>query len=233
MSRKFIVSGASRGIGLATAQALLKTGHSVVGISRSESPLPSSPDFSSVILDLTNTAEISRIMKVLLQQHPDISGLINNAGSGLFGSLEEFSIEQIQTSIQLNLISSIHLTRCVVSTLKQQHRSDIIFIGSESALQGARYGSIYCAAKFGIRGFAQSLRHECANRNTHVCLINPGMVRSHFFDELAFEPGPAEENAIATEDIATAVISVVNSADNAVVEEININPSKHVVRKKP
>ena len=116
--------------------------------------------------------------------------------------------------------------------LKQHDRSDIIFIGSESALKGGRYGSIYSAAKFGLRGAAQSLRHECAGSNCHVGIIQPGMTDTGFFDTLSFQPGPHKNNSLLAEDIATATLSMLNAPDNAVVEEIVVNPIQHVVQKK-
>ena len=230
--RKIIVSGASRGIGLATAKALLDQGHQVIGISRSESPLATEDDFFSLRLDLMDSAALESDLKTTIKQHPDVSGLINNAGGGFFGSLEEFSTRQIQEAIQLNLLSAIMLTRSVISTLKKQSRSDIVFIGSEAALAGAKYGSLYSAAKFGMRGFSQSLRHECSNQNCHVCIINPGMVRTSFFDKLSFEPGIAPENAIRARDVAAAILSCINTSDNTIVEEITLNPAKFVVKRK-
>jgi short-subunit dehydrogenase len=231
--RKFLVTGSSCGIGHAICSTLLKQGHQVIGISRSPAnDLNANSLFTHVQLDLSSNLQATSTIKSLLNTHNDISGLVNNAGSGMFGSLEEFSLKQIEASLQLNLISAIHLTRLMISTLKKQPRSDIIFMGSESALQGGRYGSVYSAAKFGLRGFAQALRHECARSNTHVGVINPGMVRSDFFQSLSFEPGDQKDNALEPEDVANAVLSLINCKDNAVIEEITLNPLKRVVKKR-
>ncbi|MCB1755347.1 MAG: SDR family NAD(P)-dependent oxidoreductase [Gammaproteobacteria bacterium] len=231
--RCFVISGTSRGIGYAIADALLASGHFVYGISRSEPEgLSDHDNFRWLQVDLGDGAASEAAMRRLLSSDTTIDGLINNAGSGLFGSLEEFSFSQIEQSLRINLLASIQLTRLLISTLKRQARSDIVFIGSESALQGGRYGSLYSAAKFGLRGFAQALRHECSNSNTHVSIVNPGMVRSSFFDGLHFEPGEHADNALLPRDVADAVMTIINAPDHALIDEINMTPLKRVARKK-
>ena len=232
-SRTIIVTGASKGIGRSVCETLLKDGHSVVGLSRSKpDSLLDFTAFTPIQIDLLDNDAIATKLPKLLKQHPEISGLVNNAGVGMFGSLEEFSFAQISNSLQINLLSAIHITRLLVSHLKQQQRGDIVFVGSESALQGARYGSIYSAAKFALRGFSQSLRHECANSNTHIGIVNPGMVSSHFFDDLKFQPGAEANHSLKPIDVALAVTHLINSPDHSIVEEITLNPQKRVVKKK-
>jgi NADP-dependent 3-hydroxy acid dehydrogenase YdfG len=116
--------------------------------------------------------------------------------------------------------------------MKQHEQGDIIFLGSEAALHGARQGSIYCASKFALRGFAQSLREECGKAHVRVTLINPGAVRTPFFRELSFEPGMAADNAINPLDIAAAVLLVLKSRPGTVFDEINLTPLNHVWQKK-
>ncbi len=231
-TRRIIVSGASRGIGETICHLLLKEGHNVIGIARDYSNTNNHKNFKRIALDLNDTKAMETTVGSLVKEYPDIDGLINNAGAGKFASLEEFSIKQIEALLQLNLHSAILLTRMLITTLKKQKRSDIVFMGSESGLQGARYGSVYCATKFGLRGFAQSLRHECASNNLHVGIINPGMVRSSFFDQLKFEPGTSRDNALQLEDVANTVLSLLNAPDHVMIEEINLNPLIKIVKKK-
>jgi short-subunit dehydrogenase len=227
--RCFLLTGANRGIGAACAQQLLDAGHRVIGVSRQ--PGMERQGLTQIQFDLAEIDQIANMVKALLQQHT-IDGLICNAGRGDIGSLENFSASQIQASLQLNLISPLVLARHCLPTLRQKQRSDIIFIGSESALQGGRFGSLYSAAKFGLRGAAQSLRNECAGANCHVGIVQPGMVRTDFFQTLDYEPGDAEANALQASDVASAALSMVNAADNAVIDEIVLNPRQKVVRRK-
>jgi len=233
--RNILITGHTSGIGLACTKQLLSQGHTVIGIARttldSTSLTANQDQLHQYRIDLYNSADLSNAIKPIMHNH-SVDALICNAGAGQFGSIENFSASQIASNIALNLISPLILVRSVMPELKQHDRSDIIFIGSESALKGGRYGSIYSAAKFGLRGAAQSLRHECAGSNCHVGIIQPGMTDTGFFDTLAFQPGPHKNNSLLAEDIATATLSMLNAPDNAVVEEIVVNPIQHVVQKK-
>ncbi|NOU44887.1 MAG: SDR family NAD(P)-dependent oxidoreductase, partial [Methyloglobulus sp.] len=92
--------------------------------------------------------------------------------------------------------------------------------------------SIYCASKFALRGFTQALREECSKDQIRVCLVNPGMVLSPFFDRLTFAPGDDDSNYLIPEDVAEAVSYVINSRAEMIVDEINLNPASKVVKKK-
>tara|TARA_Y100000991_G_scaffold127324_1_gene95893 strand:- start:1416 stop:1757 length:342 start_codon:yes stop_codon:yes gene_type:complete len=107
---------------------------------------------------------------------------------------------------------------------------DIIFIGSEAGLIGKKNGSLYCTAKFGLRGFSQALSKDVANKNIRVSIINPGMVRTDFFESLNFEPGNDKQNAISIDDISSTVTYILNLNRNTIVDEINISPSKNSIK---
>ncbi len=230
LPREIVVTGASSGIGLATANHLLELGHTVIGISRSKAPIEHR-SFDSVAIDLA-ASDAGELLAQTGKKYANIDALISIAGGGQFGSLENFSTAQIEKSIAQNLISHMVLARVFVTALKTQARGNIIFMGSEAALSGSRQGSLYCAAKFGLRGFAQSLRQECAAANVHVGIVNPGMVRGNFFEALDFEPGADDANALGVDDVVDAILLMLNARGNAVVEEINLSPLKRVVSKK-
>lgn len=167
----------------------------------------------------------------VLKEHP-VSALICNAGRGDIGSLENFSSKQIAASLTMNLISPLVIARQCIPAFRQRERSDMVFIGSTSALTGARYGSLYSAAKFGLRGVAQALSHEMAGANCHVGIVNPGSVRTQFFDTLDFEPGPEEAHALDADQVAQTVMTLLRSADNAVISEVTVQPRQHVIKKR-
>ena len=102
-------------------------------------------------------------------------------------------------------------------------------MGSEAALTGTAQGSLYCAAKFALRGLAQALRAECARAGIRVTLVNPGMVQSPFFDELDFRPGPEPDNYILPEDVAEVIVQALTARDGTVLDEINLSPQKKVI----
>lgn len=231
IKRTVLVTGASSGIGRAVAQNLLRQGHAVIGVSRDcRKFIRQMEHFSSVEMDLSQLSELPQKIRQLQQRFPEIDAVVFSAGVGQFGSVEEFSYPQIEALMTINFTSQVFLTKALLPALKHKANSDLIFIGSEAALKGSRKGAVYCASKFALRGFTQALREECGKSNVRVCLINPGMVKTAFFDELAFEPGDHESNAILSEDVAAAVSYVLCSRTQIVIDEINLSPLNKVVK---
>jgi short-subunit dehydrogenase len=224
-----IVTGSSSGIGCATAQRLLDVGYRVIGVARKPGKIEH-PDFHVIEADLSKLNHLPKVLEQLTSRYAQISGIIFCAGSGRFGSLEEFSFQQIQSLLDLNLTSQIYLTRAFLPILKKQNGGDLIYIGSEAALSGGKRGAVYSAGKFGLRGFTQALRQECAGNNIRVTLVNPGMVRTDFFRELDFAPGDDAGNAIEAGDVAEVILSVLKMRAGTVVDEINMSPQKKVIQ---
>ncbi len=235
IKRNVLVTGASSGIGRAIARNLLQQGHHVIGVSRDGGKfIRHMENFSPVQLDLSQLNDLPQKLRELEQAFPEIDAVVFCAGMGQFGSVEEFSYAQIEGLMTINFTSQAFLTRALLPALKRKERSDLIFIGSEAALKGSRKGAVYCASKFAVRGFTQALREECGKSNVRVCLINPGMVKTAFFEPLSFEPGDDDSNFIEPEDVAEAVSYVLNSRAQIVVDEINLSPLNKVVKfKKP
>ena len=231
LKRTVLVTGASSGIGRAIAQNLLRQGHTVIGVSRDCRKFTRQMEnFSSVQLDLSQLNELPQKIRQLQQMFPEIDAVVFSAGIGQFGSVEEFSYPQIEALMTINFTSQVFLTKALLPALKRKANSDLIFIGSEAALKGSRKGAIYCASKFAIRGFTQALREECGNSNVRVCLINPGMVKTAFFEHLTFEPGDHESNFILPENVAAAVSYVLGTRAQIVIDEINLSPLNKVIK---
>ncbi len=231
IKRTVLVTGASSGIGRAVAKNLLQQGHTVIGVSRDCRKFTRQMEhFSSVQMDLSQLNELPQKIRQLQQTFPEIDAVVFSAGMGQFGSVEEFSYPQIEALMTINFTSQVFLAKALLPALKCKANSDLIFIGSEAALKGSRKGAIYCASKFAVRGFTQALREECGNSNVRVCLINPGMVKTAFFEQLTFEPGDHESNAISPEDVAAAVSYVIGSRTQIVIDEINLSPLNKVVK---
>ncbi|MDH3900395.1 MAG: SDR family oxidoreductase [Gammaproteobacteria bacterium] len=225
-----VVTGASAGIGRATVSLLLERGYTVLGIARDFSKCNfSSTRFTAMALDLSRLDELPARFEEITGNQPSITGLVCCAGSGRFGSLEEFSCEQIRELIDLNLTSQICAVRALLPAMKRRQTGTIILMGSEAALTGGKRGAVYSAAKFGLRGLAQSLRQECASSGVRVSIINPGMVKTGFFDTLDFRPGDADDNYILPEDVAAVVLEVIETRSGTVIDEINMSPGKKVI----
>jgi len=221
---KILISGSSSGIGLATSKQLLAMNYEVTGLSRQlEKAQLDHPNFSLLQLDLNELEDCDQKLKSLLKGQT-FDCFIHCAGYGHFGSIEQFSVTQIDQAIRVNLTSALVLCRQLVPMFRRQKQGRLIFIGSESALNAGKKGVLYSAAKFGLRGFCQALREDCAKDGITVSLVNPGMVRSPFFDKQSFAPAGQPENAIETENIAKLICQILHTSTDIVMDEINLSP---------
>ena len=227
--KSYIVTGSSRGIGAATAEMLLAQGAKVLGFSRTTGAIDHE-NYQHYKIDFNQTKTLEGELKDTIKTFADIDGIICSAGIGRFGGLEQFSFLQMQSIMNVNFLSQACLVRLLLPKLKQRGRSDIVFIGSEAALEGSKNGTMYCASKFALRGFAQALREECCKSGVRVSLINPGMVKTRFFDGLHFEPGDNEDNYIEAQDISECIKLILSMRPGTLLDEINLSPLKKVIK---
>ena len=226
-----LVTGSSSGIGYEITSNLLDLGAKVIGIARNHDKSNlENKNYITYNCDLSIHDKLEILLKQILKNHPQINCLISNAGYGNFGPLENYSTLQINKFLSTNLTSHLVITKHLLPHFKRNKMGDIIFIGSEAGLSGAKNGSLYCTAKFGLKGFSEALSKDVVNNNIRVSIINPGMVRTDFFENLSFEPGNNEENAISIKDISSTVAYILALSRNTIVDEINLSPSKKSVK---
>ena len=226
-----LVTGSSSGIGYEITLKLLDLGAKVIGIARNHDRSKlENKNYTTYKCDVSSHQKLEILLKQILKKHPQINCFISNAGYGDFGPLENFSTLQIKNFIATNLTSHIVMTKLLLPHFKRIKIGDIIFIGSEAGLLGAKNGSLYCTAKFGLRGFSEALSKDVANKNIRVSIINPGMIRTNFFENLNFEPGNDEENAINIKDVSSTVAYILDLSRNTIVDEINLSPLKKAIK---
>lgn len=223
-----LVTGGSRGIGAAIVDRLIAKGWRVIVLSRSKPR----EGVQHVACDFSQPVEVEKAAKLLLKQVASIDLIVCAAGVGRFVAAEGFSVTQIEEVLRVNFTSHAVLLGQLVPMMKQARQGKIIVIGSEAAVQGARLGSIYCASKFALRGYCQALRAECRSAGVAVTLVNPGLTRSDFYANLTFEPAVAAENCLAVEDVCACVMLAIELPNQAVAEEIQLQPMKPQVVKK-
>ena len=232
--RCIIVSGSSSGIGRSISEILLKAGAEVIGLARNHNKFdPESKNYKPYEVDISDTKNLSQTFSTVLSAYPRVDGFVSNAGFGDFKGLENFSSDKIISYVNTNLVSHMILTKLLIPKMKKYNSGKIIFIGSEAALKGSQKASLYNTVKFGLRGFSQAIREECSGSKVHVSLINPGMVRTNFFEKLNFSPGDDPSNAIEAYDVAQLILSIFEMRDGTVIDEINLSPLNKVIKFNP
>lgn len=184
--RTAIVTGASSGIGRASAEALARAGFTVFGTSRRAGG--NGPEGVTMLTcDVTSDASVDALVSTVLSRAGWINVLVNNAGIGLFGGAEESSIAQIQALFDVNLFGAMRVTNAVLPSMRRQGGGRIINISSVLGLIPAPYSAYYSATKHALEGYSESLDHEIRAFGIRVSLIEPAYTRS-VFDQNALEP---------------------------------------------
>ncbi len=228
-----LITGASSGIGLATAQRLAGEGYHVYGIGRTFDEALSYPEtfyrFSCDITDLKALEHTLEQIKTLMgSPAPDI--LIHSAGVGCYGLQETLSPKDLQQLSRTNLEAPMILTGMLLSYMKQRKSGHIIFLSSVTARKSNTYGCAYGATKAGLLSFAGSLFDEVRKNNIKVTTILPDMTETKLYRNADFTADP--EACLFAEDIAEAISCVLSSREHLNVTEITVQPQKHRIKKR-
>lgn len=231
--KTILIAGASSGIGQAIAERCLSEKYTVIGLARDHTKFnPASKNYQFYSIDFSEINQLESQFKKIQKSHANVDAIICCVGYGEFAELEQLSVKNMQRILQVNFLSQAILMKTFLSDFKKRKTGKYIVMGSECALSGYKKATLYCASKFALRGFTQSLRQECATAEIGVTLINPGLVDTPFFDKLNFNPVEGKCYAISAEQIAECVLHVLTEDNNCVYEEINLQPMKRAVKKK-
>lgn len=179
-SKIAIVTGASSGIGAATAELLANSGYTVYGTSRKVAQA-SQRTYKMIALDVNSEESIDAALKEVIKIEGRIDLVVNNAGFGVTpGGAEESSIEQTKKMFDTNFFGIVRMTRAVVPYMRKQGEGRIINIGSILGLIPAPYMATYAASKHAVEGFSESLDHELRTRGIRVSVVEPGYTNTQF-----------------------------------------------------
>ncbi|MET1057283.1 MAG: SDR family oxidoreductase [Pedobacter sp.] len=173
MKKVILVTGASAGIGLATANALQADGHIVYGASRSISALKNI-SFIPLEMDVTSDASVNSGIEKIIKAQGHIDVLVNNAGIVLAGPLYSTPVDFAKKQFEVNFFGVVRVSSAVLPGMIQQKQGLVINLSSVAGLFGTPYVGTYTAAKFAIEGYSQSLRMELQNTGIDVTVVNPG-----------------------------------------------------------
>lgn len=175
-----LVTGASSGIGQATAELLAKAGHKVYGTSRRGGEAGGRA-FEMLPLDVTSDASVAAAVERLMQLEGRIDLLVNNAGFGVApAGAEESSMAQARAIFATNFFGLIRMTRAVLPHMRRQGAGRIINIGSVLGFLPMPYGALYAATKHAIEGYSESLDHELRTMGIRVSVIEPAYTKTPF-----------------------------------------------------
>jgi short-subunit dehydrogenase len=174
-----IVTGASGGIGEATARALHVAGYWVFGTSRRE-PGTRSPGIEYLVCDVTSDESVKAAVDEVLSTAGRVDLLVNNAGVGLVAGAEESSLEQAKSLFDVNLFGLIRMTKAVLPTMRKQRAGRIVNLSSVMGLIPAPFMALYSATKHAVEGYSESLDHEIRGSGVRVVLVEPAYTRTSF-----------------------------------------------------
>lgn len=175
-----LVTGASSGIGQATAEQLAKAGYRVYGTSR-RGARASGSSFEMLPLDVTDDESVDAAVRTLMQTQGRIDLLVNNAGFGLApAGAEESSLDQARAIFDTNFFGLVRMTRAVVPQMRRQRSGRIINIGSVLGFLPMPYMALYSATKHAVAGYSEALDHELRTQGIRVAVVEPAYINTPF-----------------------------------------------------
>src|SRR5437868_3125060 len=216
-----LVTGASSGIGEATAERLATAGYKVYGTSR-RGPKPGRRSFEMLTLDVTSDASVEAVVSEVMRREGRIDLLVNNAGfSTAPAGAEESSIEQTRSIFDTNFFGIVRMTRAVVPRMRHQGSGRIINIGSVLGFLPAPYMAFYAATKHAIEGYSESLDHELRTKGIRVSVIEPSYTRTEFDAHLLEADSKLDEYRAARTAVGKRLQEALAAADApSVVAEV-------------
>jgi NAD(P)-dependent dehydrogenase (short-subunit alcohol dehydrogenase family) len=172
--RVVLVTGASSGIGLACATHLAGHGFRVYGTSRRAAESAAPEGVSMLTADVTEEHSVEQAVATVLAREGRLDIVVNNAGMGIAGPLEDTTIEQAKRQLEVNFFGAFRVCRAVLPAMRRQRRGYIVNIGSIGGLIAIPYQSMYSASKFALEGLSESLRMEVRPFGIRVVIIEPG-----------------------------------------------------------
>ncbi|MCC5921710.1 MAG: SDR family oxidoreductase [Cyclobacteriaceae bacterium] len=217
-----IVTGSSKGIGLAICELLLKEGFKVVGWSRSGSELKHD-NYFDISCDMSDRKRVEKAYAKSTELLGEAAAvLINNAGFGLAGKVEEMEVSDWENMFAVNVHGLFYSSRLAVPDMKKRGFGHIINISSIAGTTGIEQMSAYVGTKHAVRGISHSWYKELRQDGIKVSCVYPGSVNTNFFDEIAAVT--ANENMMRAEDIAESVWHCLNTHENYHVVDIEVRP---------
>lgn len=231
IKKVFLISGGASGLGLEIAGFLVRTGKNVAILSRSGEKLAQASarlkalaagnSVDTIICNIGKEEDVRNAGNYLVKNNMSVGYLFNNAGMGLFASAESTTSVMVDTVFEANLKGMILLTSEILRITPKEEELTIVNIMSTSALIGRAQETIYCAAKFGARGYTEALRSELKGTKRNIIAVYPGGMRTDFWNSI--DENKDLSNFMDPADVASKIVNAVLVSDRMLVTDITIN----------
>ncbi len=207
--KTWFITGASRGFGALVAERALAQGDAVVATARKSQAivdrLGDHPNLLALALDVTDEPQAQAAAQAAIDRFGRVDVLLNNAGYGLTGAVEEASATEVEAIYRTNVFGLLTVTRAVLPFMRQARAGRILNISSIGGYRGAAGFGIYSSTKFAVEGLSEALHAELAPLGIHVTVVEPGYFRTDFLDasSLAVSPTIIEDYAATAGKVRT------------------------------
>ena len=228
MGKVAIVTGSTKGIGLAIAERMVNEGASVVVSSRTAADVESVAErlgehAIGLPCDVADPAACQRLVEETVERLGRLDVLVNNAGFGIFKPISEMSVEEWQRQIDVNLGGVFYLSKAALPHLSRTGDGFIINIGSLAGKNPFATGTGYNASKFGLVGMSEAMMLDVRHDDVRVSIIMPGSVNTHF---AGMEQKPERAWKLEADDVALAVMQLLEYPKEAHISRIEMRPSQ-------
>lgn len=193
--RTWLITGASRGLGAEIAKAVLAAGDRLIATARNQNDLQqfaTSKDALVLSMDVTDEAQVKAAIATSLEKFGQIDVLVNNAGFGLLGAVEECSAEEVESVYRTNVFGLLNVTRAVLPSMRQHRSGHIINLSSIGGYRSSPGWGIYGSTKFAVEGITEALHGELAPLGIHATVVEPGYFRTGFLDNSSLRPSAVQ-----------------------------------------
>ena len=182
MSKVILITGASSGIGFTTAKSLAEQGHKVYGAARRVEKMEELKQYgvTPIKMDVTSEESVNEAVEQVIAAEKRIDVLVNNAGYGSYGAVEDVSIDEARRQFEVNVFGLAILTKKVLPYMREQHSGTIINVSSMGGRLTTYFGAWYHATKYAVEAFSDALRMEVSDFGINVSLIEPGGIKTEW-----------------------------------------------------
>ncbi|WP_073664210.1 SDR family oxidoreductase [Pseudomonas aeruginosa] len=231
-----VITGASSGIGEATARLLVSEGAHVVLVARRRERIEAfakelGGQASAVVADVSDASQVGELFALVRKTFGGLDLLLNNAGLGFSGAFVDSTPEEWHRMFDTNVIGLLSCTQAAIPLMKGRPGAMIASISSTGGRYGVEGWSVYCATKYAVVGFHETLRKELGADGIRVSVIEPGAVWTEFghnVPEQALRERRQALDALHAEDVAQAVVYAFAQPPRVLVQEILVRPVKQV-----